>query len=101
MNIHILEPLNNFVKLQDQGWESGWWSVDENKAKELVGGQIYFHKKLQEPSFFGGIITGYRIEQEVQHQGSVVFTLQYNAECRNVKTDKHGWSKKTKIISHE
>ena len=101
MNIHLIEPLNNFVKLQDKGWESGWWSIDESKAKELVGGEIYFHKKQQEPSFFGGTITGYRIEQDVQYQGSIVFTLQYNAACRNVKTDKLGWSKKMKIISHD
>jgi hypothetical protein len=101
MNIHIIEPLNNFVNLQDKGWESGWWSIDENKAKELVGGEIYFHKKQQEPSFFGGNITGYRIEQDVQYQGKIVFILQYNAACRNVKTDRQGWSKKMKIISHD
>ena len=101
MNVHILEPLNNFVKLENDGWESGWWSMDENKARELVGGKIYFHKKQQEPSFFGGIITGYRIEQDEKYQGRIVFILQYNAECRNVKTDKRGWSKKMKIISPE
>jgi len=36
----MIEPLNNFVKLQDEGWESGWWSINESKAKELVGGEI-------------------------------------------------------------
>jgi len=101
MNIHIIEPLNNFVNLRDKGWESGWWNIDENKAKELVGGEIYFHKKQQEPSFFGGTITGYRVEQNAQYQGRIVFTLQYNAACRNVKTEKLGWSKKMKIISHD
>ncbi|MDY0187513.1 MAG: hypothetical protein RBR16_06285 [Syntrophus sp. (in: bacteria)] len=99
MNIHILEPLNRFVKLQDNEWESGWWCLDEDKAKGLIGGEIYFHKKLQEPSFFGGIITGYRVEQDGQHQGDIVFTLQYHSECRNVRTGKYGWSKKIKIIS--
>jgi hypothetical protein len=101
MDVHILEPMNNFVKLQDEGWESGWWSIDENKAKELVGGKIYFHKKRLDPSFFGGVITGYRIEQDVQYPGNIVFALQYNPECRNVRTDKNGWSKKMKIISHD
>lgn len=101
MNIHIIEPLNNFVKLPDGRWESGWWNIDESKAKELVGGEIYFHKKQQEPSFFGGSITGYHIDQDPQYQGKIVFTLQYNAACRNVKTDKYGWSKKMKIINHD
>lgn len=101
MNIHMIEPLNNFVKLPDSSWESGWWNIDENKAKELIGGKIYFHKKQLEPSFFGGSITGYRIDQDAQYQGKIVFTLQYNAACRNVKTDKLGWSKKMKIVSHD
>jgi hypothetical protein len=101
MNVHMIEQLNNFVKLPDNVWESGWWSLDEIKAKELVGGEIYFHKKQLEPSFFGGTITGYRIEQEEQNQGRIVFTLQYNAACRNVKTDKQGWSKKMKIINND
>ncbi len=99
MNIHMVEPLNNFVKLPDNHWESGWWTIDESKARELVGGEIYFHKKQQEPSFFGGTITGYRTEQQEDHRGKVAFTLRYNAACRNVKTDKNGWSKKMKIIT--
>jgi len=52
MNIHVIEQLNNFVKLPDNKWESGWWSLDENKAQKLVGGVIYFHKKRNEPSFW-------------------------------------------------
>ena len=101
MNIHLIEKVNNFVKLQDNTWESGWWSIDESQAKKLVGGEIYFHKKQQEPSFYGGTITGYRIEQDGQYQGRVVFTLRYSDTGRNVKTDKHGWSKHIKIIDHE
>jgi hypothetical protein len=101
MNIHLIETSNNFVKLQDNTWESGWWSIDESQAQKLVGGEIYFHKKQQEPSFYGGIITGYRIEQDGQYQGKVVFTLRYSDAGRNVKADKHGWSKHIKIIDHE
>jgi hypothetical protein len=101
MNIHIIEPLNNFVKLAEDRWESGSCSVDESNAKKLVGGEIYFHKKRLEPSFFGGSITDYRINQDAQNQEKIVFTLQYNATCRNVKTDKYGWSKKMKLTGNE
>jgi hypothetical protein len=101
MNIHIIEPLNNFVKLADDRWESGLLTVDESNAKKLVGGEIYFHKKRLEPSFFGGSITDYRINQDAQNQDKIVFTLQYNATCRNVKTDKYGWSKKMKMTGNE
>lgn len=101
MNIHIIEALNHFVKLPDDKWESGWWNINENKARQLVGGEIFFHKKRMEPSFFGGCITDYRVDQSSQYQGKIIFTFQYQASCRNVHTDKYGWSKKIKIISHE
>jgi hypothetical protein len=101
MNIHIIEPLNNFVKLPDDKWESGGWSIDESKAQKLLGGQIYFHKRRMEPSFFGGSITDYRVDKSAECQDKIVFTFQYNASCRNVNTDRYGWSKKIKIINNE
>lgn len=101
MNIHVIEPLNNFVKLTDDKWESGGWSIDENKAQRLIGGAIYFHKKRFEPSFFGGSIIEYRLDQDSQNQGRIFFTFQYDVNCRNVNTDKRGWSKRIKIIANE
>jgi len=101
MDIHLVEQLNNFFKVRDNIWESGWWTLDESKAKDLIGGNIYFHKNQQEPSFYGGTITGYRIEQDGQNQGRIVFSLKYSEACRNVKTGKDGWSKKMKIVRDE
>ena len=101
MDLHILQHSQDIMMLSNKEWESGSWSIDENKAKELVGGEIYFHEKQQEPSFFGGIITGYRIEQDEQNKARIVFSLRYTAKCRNVKTEKQGWAKKMKIISHD
>ncbi len=101
MDIHLVEHVNNFVKLQDNLWESGWWKLDEQKAEKLVGGQIYFHKTRQEPSFYGGNILGYRVEEVGQHQGRIIFKLQHSKTCRNVCTDKSGWSDNMKIIGLE
>lgn len=98
VNIHLIENVNNFARLKDNAWESGWWVLDESKALKLVGGEIYFHKKQQEPSFYGGTITGYRVEQNGQYEGRIVFAFEHSQSCRNVKTDKHGWSKKMKLI---
>ena len=98
MNIHLIENVNNFAKLKDNSWESGWWNLDENKAQKLVGGEIYFHKKQRESSFYGGTITGYRVEQDGPYEGRIVFVFEHTQSCRNVKTDKHGWSRKMKII---
>jgi len=101
MNIHLIEKSNNFCKLHDNTWESGWWKLDESKAQKLVGGEIYFHKKRQEPSFYGGKILGYRVEQDEPYQGRIIFKLQHSQSCRNVRTDKSGWSKEMKIIVME
>jgi len=98
VNIHLIENVNNFARLKDNAWESGWWVLDESKALKLVGGEIYFHKKQREPSFYGGTITGYRVEQNGQYEGRIVFAFEHTQSCRNVKTDKHGWSKKMKLI---
>ncbi|MBN1381725.1 MAG: hypothetical protein JXA41_08625 [Deltaproteobacteria bacterium] len=99
MKIHIVsEAKNNFFKLNENEWESGWWLLDESKAQELIGGEIYFHKKRQEPSFYGGTILGYRVDQGEHHRGRIIFKLKYEKSCRNVRTDKSGWSKEIKII---
>ena len=101
MNIHLVEPLNHFVKLQDDEWESGGWKLAEDKAKQLVGGEIYFHKKRAEPSFYGGTILGYRVHQDDEHGGQIVFKLRYSPSCRGLRTDKTGWTKDVKIIEHD
>jgi len=98
MNIHVVQPLNNFVKLPDDKWESGWWNIDESKAQKLLGGEIYFHKNRTEPSFFGGSIIDYRVDTSAQHQNKIIFIFQYLASCRNVKTDRQGWSKNMKCM---
>jgi hypothetical protein len=101
MNIHLVEPLNHFVKLQDNVWESGWWRLDEEKAKKLVGGEIFFHKKRPEPSYYGGTILGYRVNPEGEDQGKIIFVLRYNQSCRNISTDKSGWNRDIKIVEIE
>jgi len=98
MKIHLVEKLNNFNNLRDNIWECGWWKLKKDKAQELVGSEIYFHKKRLEPSFYGGKIVGYRVEQDGQHEGGTVFEFQYSHASRNVRTDKYGWSREMKII---
>ena len=99
MKIHVLKPVNNFVKLQDNIWECGWWKLDENKVQQLIGSEIYFHKKRSEPSFYGGKIRGYRITQEAAHQGQIIFEFEFLPACRNIKTDGTGWSMEMKIVA--
>lgn len=101
MKIHLIEHSNNFNKLHDDVWESGWWRLTEAKALELVGCEVYFHRKRTEPSFYGGVIQGYRVEPEGEFEGRIILEFEYSLACRNIKTDKYGWSKDIKIIEEE
>ncbi|MDD5170452.1 MAG: hypothetical protein PHN75_16670 [Syntrophales bacterium] len=101
MSIHVLEPVNNFVKLRDNIWECGWWKLGEDRVQEHIGSQIYFHKKRLEPSFYGGIIRGYRIEQEGPRQGLMVFEFEFQPSCRNIRTDGTGWSMEMKVVAEK
>ncbi len=87
MQIHLIENADNFTKLRDKVWESGWWVLTEDEAKKLVGGQIYFHRKKSEPSFYGGSIRSFRIKQEDPHRGSVIFEFEYRDACRTRTPD--------------
>ena len=99
MKIHLTLSSNNFKKLEDDTWECGWWSVDETKAEQLIGHEIYFHKKRTEPSFYGGTIRSYRVDDhEGQYQGKTIFRFEYSQECRNILAGRTGWSKEMKII---
>jgi hypothetical protein len=98
MKIHLIDKYNNFHNLRDNIWECGWWTLREEKARKLVGGEIYFHKSRVEPSFYGGTIVGYRVQLDGVHRGQTVFEFQYNHSSRNVRTDKYRWSKEMKII---
>ncbi len=98
MQIHLIEIANNFVKLHDKVWESGWWQLGEDEARKLIGGQIYFHRKKTEPSFYGGSIRGFRVKEEDPHKGSIIFEFEYREACRGIKVDKLGWSLEKKIV---
>lgn len=98
MKIHVVEKTNNFKKVQGDTWESGGWKLGEEKARMLIGGNIYFHKGRDEPSFYGGTIKGCRIEEGGPNQGRITFEFQYRQDCRNIRTDRTGWSMKMKII---
>jgi hypothetical protein len=101
MKLHVVEPLNHFTRLQENIWENGCWKMQESRARELVGGEIFFHKKREEPSFYGGTILGYRVAPDGPHEGKIIFEFKYKPTCRNIRTDRTGWSLRMKIIDGE
>jgi len=99
MKIHLIETDSmNFNLVQNDMWESGWWTLNKDQAELLIGSEIFFHKTRTEPSFYGGIIRGFRVEPEGEKEGQIVFEFQYNKICRDIRTDRNGWARKMKIV---
>jgi len=96
--IHLIEQMNNIRKLEGNVLESGSWAVTPETAEALVGGDIYFHKKQKEPSFFGGKILGYKLETEREYMGRIIFRFEYTPEHKNVPAGSGGWSNEKKIV---
>ena len=98
--IHLIERNDRINRVDGHVWESGYWTLLEPKAKELLGGSILFHKKRNEPSFFGGIILNYHIQDKGEWKGRVVFTFEYRVDHRFVLAGR-GWFKDMKIVMKE
>ena len=101
MKIHLIENQNrmNRISYEEQIWESGYWTVPLETAEELLGGDIYLHSKKATPSKFGGVIKSYRVEEDAEFKGKIVFTFLADIEHKNVSTPKTGWGMEKKIIA--
>jgi hypothetical protein len=99
--IHLIEKDDRIKKVEGQVWESGFWSISEAKAQQLLGGSILFYKKKSEPSFFGGLILNYRIQPEGKFEGMVIFTFEYRADHRGFVAENEGWSRDMKVVMRE
>lgn len=75
--VHFIERFNHVRVLDHEAnlYETGYWDVSLAKAKALVGSRLYLHRAQKARSFFGGHITGYRIQPEGEYAGRIVFTV--------------------------
>ncbi|HEU4598060.1 MAG TPA: hypothetical protein VFS10_23230 [Pyrinomonadaceae bacterium] len=97
--IHLIERMGHIQKIEGRTHESGLWDVSPHTAQSLVGGDIYFHKKQKEPSYFGGKILGYRThDEDDEYRGRIIFCFEYSADHRNVSAGSGGWSNEKKIV---
>jgi hypothetical protein len=97
--IHLIERDNRYTRLgQGPEWESGYWAVSEVEAQGLIGCQIYFHEKQIEPSYYGGVITGFRAQPEGEFAGRIIFRFIPKQECRGVLAGATGWQFEKKIV---
>lgn len=66
-------------------YEVGYWVFTESQVKQLLDGYLYLHEKKSLPSYFGGLILGYRLAAEDEPSpGQVVLKLRALEDCRNV-----------------
>ena len=96
-SIHFVERLENFQLVDEETneWESGFWIVSRNSAQKLLDGDIYLHSGQNEPSFCGGIITGFRVVQRNEKE-KVVFRFRRNNEHEGLITPSEGWGNEQK-----
>lgn len=85
------------IDRMERTYESGFWAISEATARRAINGNIYFHKKQTEPSYFGGVILSYRVHDEGEFAGRIVFTFQAMIGHKQIKTDRAGWSMEMKI----
>jgi len=100
--IHLIETdyRNYLCRLNpdSQVWESGFWSLPEDKAQKLIGGSILFHRSKITPSFCGGLILDCRTRERGEWKGQVIFKFEYLDNQRHVWTDGKGWRQDMKIV---
>ena len=77
-------------------FESRAWDIPEEDAKAIVGGVVCFHETKSLPSYFGGIVKTYRIEDtDNAHSRRVVLVLRATTEARN-----QAWSGRSDVNAH-
>ena len=99
--IHLIERARK-QKLLDrssQSYESGNWVVSQSTAESLVGGRIYFHEAQAGPSYFGGVITGFRVLPNPDVDAErIVFAFTADRDGIGVLAGTDGWGNEKKII---
>ena len=100
--ICFIEKMRKQRPLQPGGseWESGNWDVAPAKAEALVGKRIYFHEEQAEPSYFGGVITKFRVlpANHPETPRRIVFTFTRDAQGIGFNAGRSGWRNEQRTI---
>jgi hypothetical protein len=97
MKIHLFEDIKNFSRedKSSQDWKSGHWKLSKKLLQRLVdeSADIYFHSKLAEPSYFGGVVTGYEPTDHPDYIDQERYIIHFTADMahKGIVTGKEGW----------
>jgi hypothetical protein len=88
------------VERGSEYWESGNWKVAEKTAKSLVGARIYFHETKSKRSYYGGVITDFRVTpgEQADTPGRVSFIFVPDREGVGFVAGPIGWKREQKTI---
>ena len=98
-SIHLIEKIDKYNAIDNDSneWESGVWAVSIESASKLIHGNIYLHRGQKEPSFFGGIITGFRITGSGPNE-KITFRFKQLSSHEGITTEKEGWGNEQKRV---
>lgn len=99
-SIHLIERMN-LMKPVDKDrkiYESGFWTLSEDTAQDLIGAKLYLHDAQVAPAFFGGTILSWKKMTDGDYKGRTLFTFKAESECKGFKTDPTGWAQEMKIV---
>lgn len=66
-------------------FDSGFWDLSEADAERLVGGMLYLHETKASPSYFGGVVRGFRVAgSDELAPGRIVFSVESTREGKGV-----------------
>lgn len=88
--IHIVEKQDRFIRIKEGEYESGFWPIADKIPDKLVGGLILFHQERNSPSYFGGRILSYRMQEGGENDARIIFRFRYEDKCRGIPTEG-GW----------
>ena len=75
-----------------------WMKV---KRKNSLAVKFIFIKSDKSRLFMVAPYLGIELSKKNRTEGRIVFKLQYRHTCRDIRTDKVGWSKEMKITELE
>jgi hypothetical protein len=91
--LHLIEKMGHFEDIDGNNFTSGYWALPEAEATAWVGHPICFHKTQAEPSYSGGLITGYERVSNGEYAGRIVFHIKKDDSYTGVSTDTYGWQR--------
>jgi hypothetical protein len=67
----------------------------------LIGKRIYFHERQADPSYFGGVISAFRVlpDDHARHPRRVVFKFVPDGDGKGFVAGPSGWRNEQKTIA--